>query len=331
MRCNRFTADRGRGSRLVACLPVTDDAAAYINRVRAEIEAEAALRRRRDPALQRREREIERAWVEVAPPGAAGSGRELLLDRAERLALIDADVPLGERPGIRQVKGVIRKGVYWYLRYVTDQLNALSNVLTRLLRRIDERVGALEEAAALADTRDLVDPVPEAGPAVAAAVAEHVSADTGRAVVLGCGSGRLARALHERGVATHGVDADAVAILPGVRDGLDLRAGDPRGYLDEAPPDAFGTVVAAGFVEDLSPSAAQRLLERCATVVVPGGSTIVVAADPADRSAVERDLRAGRGLAPATWRHLGERLGCTAETIPVHDARIGNLVVLRHP
>ena len=95
---------RGAREGLVASKPVTDDAAAYINRVRAEIEAEAELRRRRDPALQRREREIERAWVEIAPPGAAGptgargarprarrpvaarnpgrSGRRRLLDRA---------------------------------------------------------------------------------------------------------------------------------------------------------------------------------------------------------------------------------------------------------
>lgn len=320
---------RGAREGLVASKPVTDDAAAYINRVRAEIEAEAELRRRRDPALQRREREIERAWVEIAPPGAAGSTRELLLDRAERLALVDADAPLGERTGVRQVKGLIRKGTYWYLRYLTDQLNALNNVLTRLLRRFDERLTALEDVAALAEEAVLVDPVPEAGPGVATAVSAVVPPSSGRAVVLGCRSGTIARALHDQGVSTHGVDDDALVILPGVRDGIDLRAGDPLTHLDGASPASFETVVMAGFVEMLAPATAYRLLERGAAALSSEGRIVVVTADPADRAVVDRELRAGRGLSPLTWCHLGERLGLIPETLPVEDLRVRSLVVLR--
>ena len=132
--------------RLVASRPVTEptapseDAAAYIARVRAD-EADAERRRRQEPEIQRRGREIERAWIDVAPPGAAGEQGELLLDRADRLSMIDVDA-LGVKPGARQVKGTIRKAVYWYLRYVTDQVNALTNVLVRLVRRMDERLGA---------------------------------------------------------------------------------------------------------------------------------------------------------------------------------------------
>ncbi|NDH96510.1 MAG: hypothetical protein EBZ17_03480, partial [Actinobacteria bacterium] len=109
----------------------SEDAAAYIAQVRAEIEADAERRRRQEPEIQRREREIERVWIDVAPPGAAGEQGELLLDRADRLSMIDVDAPLGAKPGVRQVKGTIRKAVYWYLRYVTDQVNALTNVLVR--------------------------------------------------------------------------------------------------------------------------------------------------------------------------------------------------------
>ena len=52
--------------------------------------------------------------------------------------------------------------------------------------------------------------------------------------------------------------------------------------------------------------------------------------DPADRNAVERDLRAGRGLAPATWAHLLERAGFDVKITPVdNDPRIGSIVVGR--
>lgn len=325
-------ADQSGPSWLVASWAVIEasnaDPQAYINRVRAEIEAEAETRRRRDPELQRQEREIERAWIEVSPPGAAGSQGELLLDRADRLAMIDADAPLGAKPGIRQVKWAVRKGVYWYLRYVTDQLNALTNVFARLLRRFDERIGALEDAAAMTDGGGLLDPVPEPNGAVADAVVSILTNQTGRVVVLGCGSGVLVRPLHDAGVAVHGVDVDALAILPGVRDGLDLRADDPVAHLGVARAGEFGAVVAAGFVEELGPAAAQRVVEQAISAV--GDGTVVIATgDPADRTVVERELRAGRGLSPATWAYLFERTGATVDLVGTADPRFGTLVVAR--
>ena len=203
--------------------PSAVDPAAYINRVRAAIEAEAETLRRQDPELARRERELERAWVDVAPPGAAGEQRELLLDRADRLAMIDVDAPIGARPGVRQVKGAIRKGTYWYLRYVTDQINALTNVLVRLLRRLDDRLDDVEATLGLTDTGALIDAPDDLSPATVNAVAAAVAAP-GRALVLSCGGGALVAALGSTAV---GIDEDALRILPGVKDGLDLRAGDP--------------------------------------------------------------------------------------------------------
>lgn len=325
-------ADQSDSSRLVASQAVTQpnatDSQAYINRVRAEIEAEAETRRRRDPELQRQEREIERAWIEVAPPGAAGSQGELLLDRADRLSMIDVDAPLGTKPGIRQLKGSIRKGVYWYLRYVTDQVNALNNVLTRLLRRFDERISSLEDAAAVADVGGLVDPVPEPDGAVADTVASILADHAGRVVVLGCGSGVLVRPLHDAGVAVHGVDVDALAILPGVRSGLDLRAGEPASHLAAARAGEFGAVVAAGFVEDLGPAAAQRVVEQ-AIAAVGNGTVVIATGDPADRDVIDRELRVGRGLSPATWAYLFGRTGATVDLVETADPRLRTLVVAR--
>ena len=122
-----------------------------ISRVRAEIEAEAEDRRRTDPDMARIERDIERAWADVAPVGATGRESEQLLDRVDRLATIDADVPIGSRRGLRAVKWAIRKSLYWYLRYMADQINAVASVGVRLLRHLDGRVSALEDASPLVD------------------------------------------------------------------------------------------------------------------------------------------------------------------------------------
>lgn len=305
------------------------DPAAYIHRVRAEIEAQAETLRRQDPQLERRERDIERAWIEVAPPGAAGSQRELLLDRADRLAMIDVDVPLGERPGIRQAKGAIRKGMFWYLRYVTDQINALTNVLTRLLRRLDERVAVLEADAALADTDGLVDPVPEASAAVGEAVAGTIAPGHGRGVILGCGSGVLVEALSEAGVSVYGVDRDPVTILAGVQTGLDLRAGDPVEHLREAVPGSFDLIVVSRFVEELAPTAAHRMVRLALAALADRGLIVVASADPADRDVVEAELRAGRGLSATTWAHLLDRAGFDTALVATTDERIGSIVVGR--
>ena len=305
----------------------SSDPAAYIRRVRAEIEAEAETLRRQDPQLQRLERDIERAWIDVAPPGAAGSQRELLLDRADRLAMIDVDVPVGERPGIRQAKSAIRKGMFWYLRYVTDQINALNNVLTRLLRRLDERVAALEADAALAGTDALVDPVPEASAAVSEAVAGAVAAAGGRGVVLGCGAGALVDSLAAAGTSVHGIDRDPVA----VQAGLDLRAGDPGEHLRDTAAGSLDLIVVARFVEELAPNAAHRLIRLATDALADGGTIVVVAADPGGRDVVEAELRAGRGLSPATWEHLFARAGLDATTVATTDDRIESIVVGRAP
>ena len=310
--------------------PSEPDPAAYITRVRAEIEADAETLRRQDPELARRERDLERAWVDVAPPGAAGEQRELLLDRADRLAMIDVDAPIGSRPGVRHVKGAIRKGTYWYLRYVTDQVNALTNVLVRLLRRLDDRLSEVEGTLGLGDNEQLIDATDQPTAAVADAVGQLVT-DPRRALVLGCGDGPVVAALSAAGGSVVGIDRDPLRILDGVKDGLDLRAGDPARHLETLADDTLDTVVLSGFIEDLGAAAAWSVVASAWRVVAQGGAVIVIAGDPARRPPVERDLRAGRGLAPVTWAHLLERAGFEVAEHPVDDPHHDIVVVGRRP
>ncbi len=191
------------------------------------------------------------------------------------------------------------------------------------------RLGAVEAAVGTGSLDSLIDPVAEAGPTVADAVAEAVPA-AGTVFVGAARSGVLVAPIHARGQAVHGVDRDPVSILPGVRNGLDLRSGDPAEQLASSEPGSLIGVVLAGFVEDLGPTAVSSLLGDVRRALADGGVAVVVTGDPADRNAVERDLRAGRGLAPATWAHLLERAGFDVEITPVdNDPRIGSIVVGR--
>ena len=309
------------------------DAHTFAQRVQAEIVAAAERRRREDPRLARVEREIERAWATVAPPGAVGPTEELLLDRVDRLSMIDVDAPVGDRPGIRQVKGAIRKGTYWYLRYMSDQLNALHNVQARLLRRFDERLARVEAAAAL-DTAvaGLVTAAPGPGPAVGSVIAPVLAGVAGPVLVASCGSGGCVRVLADVGVEVYGIDEDPTAVLEGIDAGLDLRVDDPVAHLIGIEAATLGGVVVGGGMQRQPVAAVLELIDAAVGACSPGGVVAVAVEDRASRTRVDADLLAGRGVAPATWAHLLAAAGAPADVITeVDEAAIAAVVVARLP
>lgn len=317
--------------------PPTDDERGFAQRLQAEISADAERRRREDPLLARAEREIERAWAHVAPPGAVGPAEELLLDRVDRLSLVDVDAPIGSRPGIRHVKGAIRKGTYWYLRYMSDQLNALHNVQARLLRRIDDRVSRLEAAAGIdREIDDLIGPAPVPGAAVGAAVSEAFTGGDAVVLVVACGAGECVGTLLERGVSAYGVDVDPGVVLSGIDAGLDLRVADPVVHLASIEPGTLGGVVLGGSLQRVG---ASGMVEVAASAVAAcgAGGVVVVAPERIDqRTEVEGELLAGRGFSPQTWARVLDAAGATTEVVTtiggeVADAGIADVVVARLP
>ena len=292
--------------------------------MRAEIEAEAEERRRRDPEIAKLERNIERAWADIAPPGAAGRQNEQLLNRADRLSVLDADASTGSRRIVRPVKAAIRKATYWYLRHITDQFNAFARVLIRLLRHLDQRVGELEAAIRLSDDdAALLDPPPEPSLATAAAVA---SLATGRCLVLSCGEGTLVEAIQQQ-TDVYGVEHDPCRIVAGAQRGLDLRASDIIEHLRQVPDSTLATIVLSGAVETLPMPTLWRLIGESGRVLDDSGRVVVAVSDPALRDGVEAEIRAERGIAPATWRHLLGRAGFAARLVPAPGPRIVELVV----
>lgn len=301
-----------------------------MNRVRAEVEAEAEERRRRDPEVARLEREIERAWADVSPPGAAGPENEQLLDRAEQLAELDAEVETGTRPGVRSVKAVIRKLTYWYFKYLTDQISVFARALLRVLRHLDGRVNQLEQAIGMyADDAELHCPPPEPSAATAVAVAEVVG--PGRCLVLSCGEGAIVNAIEQRGGNVYGLERDPRRILAGVRRGLDLRSVEAFKHITQIPDDALGTIVLAGVAETLPIPTLWRLIGESDRALSETGTLVVAVSDPTRRDSVEAEIRAGRGVAPSTWQHLLVRAGFAAHIVPAPGPRITELVVAQRP
>lgn len=312
------------------------DRLAFARRLQAEIEAEAAALRRDRPDIARLEREAGRQWEAIAQLGGDGEPSRRLLRLAERLAYVDVEVALGARAGVRQVKGAVRRLVHWYLRHLADQLNGWHDVVVRWMNRTDDRVRAAEEALGLApltipgvdgeagsgrfEMADLIGPAPDLPEAAADEVVAALTATGGPVAVLGCAEGAVPAALGRAGLSAYGVDRDPERILAGVRNGLDLRGEDPLTHLRALDGGVLAGAVLVGFVEDLTVGAAAAAVAAVTGAVRGDGAVAVVAADPAARDPVLRDLRAGRGLAPATWAHLLERAGWTATRQPIAAA-----------
>lgn len=304
----------------------------FAARLQAEVVAAAERRRREDVNVARVEREIERVWAHVAPPGAVGPTQELLLDRVDRLSLIDVDAPIGDKPGVRQVKGAIRKGTYWYLRYMSDQLNALHNVHARLLRRMDERLDQVEAALGIDARVDaLASPAPVPDAALGALIAESL-ADVERPVmVAACGAGASVLAMQTAGVVAFGLDPDPVSVLAGIDAGADLRVGDGGHDLEALEAGSLGAVVIAGALQRQPVSALLALIDLARAAVGSGGVLVVVPEDLAARAQVDVELLAGRGLSAESWQHVLDRQGMTTERRDHGGVGLDAVVIARCP
>ncbi len=301
----------------------------FARRVQAEIEAEADVRRRNDAELVSLEREIEKAWKGVSP-GNSGSGPEHLLDRVEQLSLIEVHAPTGERFGTSQIKRLVQKLTRWYIRFVVDQLNSLHYFQGLLLRGIDRRLAKLEHEAQLFGTvEEFVEPVPEADPALCAALAQTLREADQPVAVVSCGGGAVVSALVEAGIAAHGVDDKGGAVMAGLKAGLDLRVGPPLEHLRAFADSTLGAVVLTGVVERCGVVDLLALINESLRCAAPSGTVVVAVADPAARTGVESELLRGGGLSPDAWAHLLSRRGCTVQTMEVNGSRVENLVVAR--
>lgn len=299
-------------------------------RLRAEIDAEVRRRRESGDLPADFERELDLAFARFAPVHAIGDDFDQVLERAEQSTFVDVLAPTAStQPLVGHVKRVIRKAIVWEVRYVAQQVSGFSAAITRAVRLLGRRVEALERdspapARLRSEARALGRGV-DAG-WWEATVVEAVRGTTGRVVHAECGDGALVARLAEAGLDAYGVDPVEQSPPPGV----EVRADEALAHLEALPDGALGAVVLSGCVDRLALGALVELADLAAAKVGPGGTVVVVSADPRgwerDRSPVEVDLAGGRPLRRETWCHLLEARGLRARVAAGQDPPAGGLL-----
>jgi len=288
----------------------------------ADIYAEVDERRRTGAFPPGLERELDAVFARFSPPAAAGDDLAAVLDRAERAAFIDVDVPTASnRAGVPVVKQTLRKAMAWYLRYVAQQVSAMGGVLVRADRMLASRIVKLEAAVpgankAVADEQLALHPAP-IGADVLAAITAALGDVSGRVLVASCGRGELVDALLATGRDCYGTEPRRPLIAEALRRGVDVRDDEPLDHLRRIGADALGALVLVGVVDTAPLGVQLTLADHAVRTVRPGGEVVIVVVDP-ERwrrdDPVRADLAAGRPLHADTWAHVMRQRGCTVTT-----------------
>jgi SAM-dependent methyltransferase len=289
--------------------PVGPDASA----VMADIEREVRARRRAGQIDDEYERELDRIFDAVAPPGASGSGLESAITRAERAAVIDPDGPVGSRfPGVKLLRRVLRRLLAFY---VARQVTAFGVMVVRVLRMLADRIEAIEARSPVTDPRLAALEVPvssdlDLGP-WRDLVVKVLSPAPDRVLHAECGDGALVVALREAGVDAYGVDPRRDAARVADERGAEVRTMAALDHLRLVPVGALGGIVLSGCTERSAVGDLVELVEQAGRALVPGAPIVVVSRGPEAEGAdpIAADLAPGRPLHPETWAFLLGRAG----------------------
>ena len=296
-----------------------------IDRLLAEIQAEAEEWRRRDPELRRIERDIERAWADIAPPGATNADQHML-DRIRRLATLSVDGHRDPRLAIGAIKKIIHKATSWSLKHLAAQINVIVRMLVTHLRNVEQRLDRLEAVSQVSSSYSKwFEGPPEPSIQTANMIADIVGSK--HCLVMSCGKGTIVEAICKAGGNAYGIDQDSHRIVAGSLQGLDLRSENFVQHLNEIKEKEVEAIVLAGEVETLPTADLLQLVPQIHNILARPGTVIVAVPNLAIRTSIEMELQLGRGMSPETWQYLLTRVGFTARLIPTTDERITELVV----
>lgn len=284
-----------------------------LDQVMAEIKEEVRHRRAAGDFPPSLERELDLVFDRFVPVGPLDGDFGEAIKAADRAAYINVAVPTAsQKPGVGEVKRVLRKAMAWYLEYLAQQVTAFSTSSVRALRSLAERTTRLEEQLAQwrpaeDDGRDRPPDAPDLA-VWQELVVGHLKGTVGRVLHVECGSGALVRAMRDAGVDAYGVDPRGPLVDAAVAAGLEAWADDPLAHLGAVADGGLGGLVLSGCVDRL-PLGRQRLLvEQAAVKLAPGGRLVLLAVNPEQWMsavpALEVDLAPGRPLHATTWAHL---------------------------
>jgi SAM-dependent methyltransferase len=274
------------------------------------------------------ERELDTAFAQLVPrPRSEDSGE--LIARAEHAAMIDPVVPaVSGIPGGAAAKRAVKRAMFWYVNFVTDQVRDFANASTRVMRMLDHRITRLEDRVASPDADALV----RLGPLLASVdvapwiddVVRALAGVDGRVLHGECGRGELVERLVSAGLDAYGVeprfeDADVAALA-----GLEAHCEGVLEHLETVADRALGAVVLSGTADALTLPAKLRCFDEVARALRPRGRFAILATRPerwgAGRTALHADLAPdARPLHAETWPHV---LGVSGfEDVAVHTGQ----------
>jgi hypothetical protein len=282
------------------------DAAALM----ADIEREVRARRRAGQLDDDYERELDRIFDAVAPPGATGPGVEAALTRAERAAVIDPVGPVASRiPGVALMRRVLRKLLAFYVEHVARQVTAFGVMIVRAVRVLGERVDAIEARSPVTDPRLLDVAVPVSSDLDLTGwrdlVAKCCASVSARVVHAECGDGALVVALRDAGVDAYGVDPRRDAASVADERGAEVRTMAVLDHIRAVPDGALGGIVLSGCTERLAVGDLVDVVDHAARVLAPGAPVVVLSRAPdTPGDPIAADLAPGKPLHAETWAFL---------------------------
>jgi len=292
----------------------TSDSAGF-DQVVDEIVAEAERRRAAGDYPAELLAEIDEEFRRWAPIAYRQQGIEDAIRAVEAASFIDVEAPIeGARPGVPQVKRVLKKATAFYHLHLARQVTALGVQVGRSLRLLADRLDGMEDRLAAVEEATSVahQPALDAPPLVATWVTEAVrgrlAGVRGRVLVSDAGSGDLVRDLAAAGMDVYGVSA-----YQSTTDDPLVSGGRSLPHLRAVPAGSHGAVVLVNLEGTLTPANAAELVDLAADRTAPSGPIAVVAIDRdrwvAERGPVVAELAPGPVLGAGTWAALLERAG----------------------
>ena len=297
----------------------------FLPGVLTEIGDEVRRRRMAGDLLPSFEQELDDVFAGLTPDRQEGLF-STVLELAEESSFVDLEAPVrSDLPGGEWVKRGLRKGMWWYLDYLVQQLSRFTSASTRLAELLDERVSQLEgydEGGR--DARNLLPPY-DHEPWIDL-VLTSTGATTGPILHADCAEGRLLEALVDHGAAAYGVDTRGDLLDRAAGKGLDVRLEDALRHLHRLKDSSLGGVVLSGYPDARTLAAQRRLVGLVGAKVLPGGVLVLLGTSPGEWArtvpVVVADLTMARPLHAETWRHLIIERGFT--NVEVHHGASEN-------
>ncbi|MHB8190766.1 MAG: hypothetical protein ACYDHP_10200 [Ferrimicrobium sp.] len=254
---------------------------------------------------------IDALLSEMEPP-LVSLDTETHLRRFEQASFFDIDVPTASRkPGVALVKKTIRRGISWYLNYLTQQLNNASgeliNTLDRLNIRLNEVEGRLDQIVPINALNGLVNRLPTSALATAALsdALDHITSEAPILITDADDDGLLVGAPENRyGVTLNESVADQLCAQ-----GCDVRVASLEHHLERIAPGSLASMVLRGTELEFSPTwLKHRLLAVAHDAIASGGVLHLLHHDP-EILALDPALGAAASLRSAplpepAWREL---------------------------